>query len=268
MTAYNAKDVMSEAIESILNQSFTDFELIIVNDGASDTARSIIRSCTDKRVHVIDNEHDYIYSLNTGLKAAKGKYLARMDTSDIAHVDRLKIQYAIMEALPEITVCSSWIQIFGAKTPAKTLRHNFSGFIENPLPQFLHGNFVCGPSTMTRNAFIKEHNLLYEAYTDLEDYKFWVEAAKSGAVFYVESQPLVFKRTDDAQTATTDKDVQIQTASKIKREILDALCIKYEKYPALKLLSASLYELLDNQWIAEDDIMKIAHTLFTKNKDK
>jgi preprotein translocase subunit SecA len=64
-----------------------------------------------------------------------------------------------------------------------------------------------------------------------------------------------------------EKDEKERNFSKIKKEIFDALCVKYEKYPALKSLKNSLYELLDNQWISEDDIMKIAHTLFTKNKD-
>ena len=268
MGTFMGKGFISEAIESVLKQSFTDFELIVVNAGASDNVRSIIRTFTDKRIRVIDSEADNVCSLNAGLEVAKGKYIAMMAAEDITHVDRLKIQYAIMEAFPEITVCSSWVSIFGDQAPSKTLRHNISGFVENPLIQFLLGNFVCSPASMTRHDFIKEHHLSFEAYVEAEDFKFWVEAAKAGAVFYNESQPLVYKRIVENPATTINKDLQKQTESKIRKEILDALCLRYEKYPALKTLKNSLFKLLKNQWMTEEEMVKLLHTLFTKNKDK
>jgi len=91
MTTFNSKGFISEAIKSILNQSFADFELIIVNTDSSDRTRSIISSYKDKRIHLFDYASDYVQSLNMGLKVAKGKYIARMDADDIAHADRLKI---------------------------------------------------------------------------------------------------------------------------------------------------------------------------------
>ena len=267
MTAYNTKDFISEAIESVLNQSFTDFEFIIVNDGSIDSTRSKICSYNDKRIHLIDNDHDYIHALNTGLKAATGKYLARMDADDICHIDRFKIQHAIMEAFPEITVCCSWVNFFGKKVPSMTCRQN-SGIVEYPLVQLLPADFIFNPSTLTRTSFLKEHNLLYEEYTYAEDYKFWVEAAKLGAVFYLESQPLVYKRVDDSQVTIKHRGIQIQTSTKIKREILDFLCNKNENRPALQAVSNAFCELFEDQLISEDDMIKILYTLFMKNKDK
>ena len=268
MGTFNAKEFISEAIESVLQQSFTDFELIVVNAGASDSVRSVIRTFTDKRIRVVDSEADNFCSLSAGLEAADGKYIAMMDAEDITHIDRLKIQYAIMEAYPEITVCSSWVSIFGEKAPSKTLRHPYSGFVENPLIQFILGNFVCSTASLTRSAFIKEHHLSFEAYAEAEDYKFWAEAAKAGAVFYNESQSLVYKRIVENLAKTVDKDVQKQMESKVRKEILDALCLRYDKYPALKTLKNSLYKLLKNQWMTEEEMVKLLHTLFTKNKDK
>lgn len=109
MAAYNAEKYIGEAIESTLGQSFSDLEIIIVDDGSTDATRSIVRSYPDERLKLIENKHDYIGSLNIGLKTASGKYIARMDADDIMHIDRLKIQYAIMEEDPRTTICSSWI---------------------------------------------------------------------------------------------------------------------------------------------------------------
>ncbi len=114
MSAYNVEKYIAESINSILRQSFRDFELIIVNDGSTDRTQSVIDSFDDKRlIKIVNPRHDFIESLNTGMATAKGKYVARMDADDIMHVDRLRIQHALMEENPEITVCTSWLTPFG-----------------------------------------------------------------------------------------------------------------------------------------------------------
>ena len=268
MIANNASNFISEAIESVLIQSFPDFEFIIVNDSSTDNTLSVLSSYNDNRIHLIENEHDNFNLLITGLKAATGKYLVLMDADSICHIDRLKIQYAIMEEFPEITVCSSWVSIYGEKTPVKFLRKDFCGLVENPLFQLLLDNYVYTSSTMTRISFIKQHNLLYEKFTYEEDYQFWTEASKSGAVFYIESQPLVYKRVDDSPNKTVNQEKQFQTASGIKRGIIDFLCRKNEKHPALQSVNNAFYELLNDRLITEDEMVKTLYTLFMKNKDK
>ena len=268
MTAYNAEETIAEAIESILNQSFTDFEFIIVNDGSTDSTRSIIGSYDDKRIRLIDNEHDYIQSLNTGLKASTGKYIARMDADDISHIDRFKLQYSIMEESPEITVCCSWMFMFGEKAPSKIFEQNISGIIESPLVQLFLDDFIINPTAMIRNSFVKEHNLLYENYMCAEDYKYWVDVAMFNGVFYVDSQPLVYKRVADSQITIKYRDIQIETTSKIKKEIIHALCHENKECPALMSLCNAYYELLDQKLISESGIVLTLYSLFMQNKDK
>ena len=107
MSTSNAKVYIAESVESVLKQSFSDFELIVISDSSTDNnIKSIINSYHDKRIRLIDNDHDYIQSLNSGIRASKGKYIALMNAGDIMHADRLKIQYSIMEEFPDITVCS------------------------------------------------------------------------------------------------------------------------------------------------------------------
>ncbi|EJW91688.1 glycosyltransferase, partial [gut metagenome] len=93
MPMYNASRYLRECIDSILIQTFTDFELLIVDDGSEDDSVAIVESYTDSRIRLIRNRHDYIGSLNLLLKEARGKYIARMDADDVMLPYRLKAQW-------------------------------------------------------------------------------------------------------------------------------------------------------------------------------
>ena len=268
MSAFNAEKTISEAIESVLNQSFTDFEIIIVDAGSTDNTRAIICSNDDKRIRITENNGDYIQSLNFAIKSSVGKYIARMDANDIMHIDQLKLQYSIMEDFPEITICSSWDTVFGEKMSSRIYDQKLLGLIELPLIQLLLDDVKINPVYTIRKSLFDKNNLCYENYTYSEDYKLWAEAAKLDGSFYIDSQPLVFRRMSDVKISSTREVEQIQSISKIKKENVFFLCNKYlETYPALITLYNSYYELLEQNLISENDIFKIFHTLFMKNKD-
>ncbi len=95
MSVFNGQDYLSEAIESILNQSFTNFEFIIINDASIDRSKEIIELYKDPRIVIITNDQTLglAKSLNKALKIAKGNFIARMDADDIAIYNRLEIQF-------------------------------------------------------------------------------------------------------------------------------------------------------------------------------
>ncbi len=90
MPAYNGEKFLAEAIDSVLNQTFPDFELLIVNDGSGDATETIIKGYSDNRIVYIKNDinRGLIYTLNKGVDEAKGKYIARMDVDDICLPER------------------------------------------------------------------------------------------------------------------------------------------------------------------------------------
>ena len=94
MPVYNSEKYLAEAIESILSQSYTDFEFLIINDGSTDRSETIIKSYNDKRIIYIKNKSNLglIKTLNKGISLVKTKYLARMDSDDKSHPERLKKQ--------------------------------------------------------------------------------------------------------------------------------------------------------------------------------
>uniref|UniRef100_UPI003890F5E9 glycosyltransferase family 2 protein n=1 Tax=Methanobrevibacter sp. TaxID=66852 RepID=UPI003890F5E9 len=110
MSVYNGEDYLSEAIESVLNQTFRDFELIVINDCSTDKTYEILKRFAelDKRVKVHTNEVNLRLpsSLNKAISYAQGKYIARMDADDICLPERLEKQYNFMENNPSVALSS------------------------------------------------------------------------------------------------------------------------------------------------------------------
>ncbi|MEZ0452607.1 glycosyltransferase [Sphingobacterium thalpophilum] len=106
MTAYNSAIFIKQAIDSILKQTFKNFELLIINDGSTDNTIDIIQSYSDPRIRLINNNSNkgLIYSRNIALTEAKGKYLAILDSDDIAIINRLQLQWETFEKRPSLAL--------------------------------------------------------------------------------------------------------------------------------------------------------------------
>ena len=114
MAVYNGEKYLRSAIDSILSQTYIDFEFIIIDDCSTDNTANILESYTDSRIQIIRNEKNLRLpaSLNKGLKIAKGKYIARMDADDIAMPDRFEKQVKYLEAHQEVAVIGGSFQVF------------------------------------------------------------------------------------------------------------------------------------------------------------
>ena len=114
MPVYNAEKYVAEAIDSILNQTFNDFEFLIINDGSTDNSLDIIKSYDDPRITIINNETNLglSHTLNKGIELARGEYIIRMDADDISLSIRLEKQIEFMDSNQHIGICGSWIQTF------------------------------------------------------------------------------------------------------------------------------------------------------------
>ena len=125
MPVSNGELYLREAVESILNQTFSDFEFLIIDDGSTDSTWEILGSYDDPRIHLVQNEDNIglIRSLNRGLGLARGKYIARMDADDVSLPERLVLQVNFLDAHPEIGVlgCGVWV-IDGCGNPSHIRR--------------------------------------------------------------------------------------------------------------------------------------------------
>ncbi|WP_150464416.1 glycosyltransferase family 2 protein [Francisella sp. XLW-1] len=180
MPVYNAEKYISDAIESILNQTFIDFEFIIINDGSSDRSLEVIEEYKkiDSRIIVVSRENKgIVYSLNEGIALSRGKYIARMDADDISLPDRFINQVEFMDANPQIGVCGSWIKKFGKNI--KTYVWKLEKDDKKLKSLLLFSVPVAHPSVFIRKSILIQNNLRYrENYKDAEDYKLWVDLAE------------------------------------------------------------------------------------------
>ncbi|HRH37181.1 MAG TPA: glycosyltransferase [Flavobacteriales bacterium] len=111
MPVFNAAPFLREAIVSVLDQTFTEFEFLIINDGSTDGSDAIVRSFSDTRIRYMPNaaNRGLVAALNQGLDAAKGRYIARMDADDVMQKDRLEKQFLYMEADPGVSAVASFV---------------------------------------------------------------------------------------------------------------------------------------------------------------
>jgi glycosyltransferase involved in cell wall biosynthesis len=173
MPVYNGEAFLREAIDSILNQTFTDFEFIIINDGSTDRSEEIIKSYTDQRIKYYKNEQNLrlISTLNKGIKLTVGKYIVRMDADDISMPERLEKQVKFMEQNPHVVVCGSWAETFGKeKAPIHYLaEHNDIMF------KMLYQCHLVHPTIIMRGKEIRAFTTHFDpAFLHAEDYDFFV----------------------------------------------------------------------------------------------
>jgi glycosyltransferase involved in cell wall biosynthesis len=173
LPVYNASKFVKEAIQSVLDQTFTDFELIVINDGSSDESLKIIRSFTDSRIQVINNPNNLglIATLNLGISIAKGKYIARMDADDISLPHRFQKQFDFLEANPSVGVLGTAYQTI-EKNP-RTIQHPLeSQTIKEEL--LFTGCVLAHPTIMMRQKIFQDIKVRYDSrYIHAEDYALW-----------------------------------------------------------------------------------------------
>jgi len=176
MPVFNGGEFLKESIDSILRQSFKDFEFIIINDGSVDNSLSIIKSTRDKRVRVINHSRNLgiVASLNQGIKAAKGELIARMDADDISLPNRLLIQVKFLKNNPDVGVCGT----YAINTKSGKLIKDYTRNDQLKAKLFFNSPFVHS-SVLFRKSLLIENNLSYlESYRYAEDYKLWSQLAQ------------------------------------------------------------------------------------------
>lgn len=174
MPVYNTVETyLRESIESILNQTFKDFEFIIINDGSTNNAEEVILSYKDDRIKYVKNEENLklIRTLNKGFDLAKGEYIARMDSDDISLPQRLEKQVDFLEKHPEVDVLGTWFQCFPRERKMETFVDNRS--IKECL--LINSNNIGHPTVMLRKSTVDKLNIRYdEEAVYVEDYALWL----------------------------------------------------------------------------------------------
>lgn len=204
LSAYNAEKYIYAAIASILEQTFTDLELIIINDGSTDRTLDVIKSFTDHRIQLISRENrGLIASLNQGFECARGIYIARMDADDIALPDRLRAQYEFMEKNPEVGVVGSFAEVFGDQV-RKSIFSQPMHHRDIIVKLFMDSSFI-HPSVMIRSSVIGDEPFYSPDYVRVEDYAAWVRLAPHTTFANLPQVLLKYRIVETSETRLSQK---------------------------------------------------------------
>lgn len=211
MPFYNAAPYLAEAVKSILDQTFSHFEFIIINDGSTDGSEKIIQSFSDNRIKYIQNDKNrgIVYSLNKGLDAAAGSLIARMDGDDISLPDRLERQFEYLRMHPEADMVATQVQLINEKGhPTGFWKEDR----ENNSPEFIKeflaiNNCIAHPTILAKADIIQK--LRYrESQRRAEDYDLWLRWVSSGYTIHkIDSVLLKYRILPNSLIRTRKKNV-------------------------------------------------------------
>ncbi len=179
MPVFNAEPFIKEAVVSLLNQTFTDFELIIVNDGCTDRSIEIVKEFNDPRIRILTNEVNsgIVFSRNLGTTAAVGRYIAPFDADDIARYDKFEKQIRFLDKHPDIGMIGSWARLIDEKGQLLNERWKINAPPERIPAILLFRNYFVQSAMVIRREVLPEGNYS-PGYDVVEDYKMWVDITR------------------------------------------------------------------------------------------
>jgi hypothetical protein len=214
MPVFNGEAFLHEAINSILAQTFTNFEFLIIDDGSTDRSLDIIDSYNDPRIRMEYNNNNLglVATLNRGIDLSLGTYIARMDCDDVSLPTRLEKQVAFMDEHPEVGVCSAWVKVIGNASQSVW---NYPLEPEVLKCWLLFESVLPHPAAILRTKTFRERNLYYNSsFPHAEDYELWVRAAKKMSLMNI-GEVLLLYRLHENNVGLVYSEGKMASASRI-----------------------------------------------------
>ena len=232
MSVYNGDKYLKESIQSILNQTFKEFELIIINDGSIDKSEDIIKEFSDNRIIYLKNKKNkgLIYSLNYGLSKAKGKYIARMDADDICYLNRFEVQYRYLEENLDVYLVGGQAKNFSLDKKEKMTKMPLE--YERIKEKILFSNPFIHPTVMFRRE-IYDNGFFYNSdLKGAEDFGLWQEIIYKYKCINLPNILIKYRVLLTSETRIYDKKIEekINVHKKIYRRALENIGVKLNDY--------------------------------------
>ncbi|MCC8358522.1 glycosyltransferase family 2 protein [Salinimicrobium sediminilitoris] len=225
LPVYNREAFVGDAIQSILNQTYQNFELIVIDDGSTDSTLEVVKSFNDHRIKILRNKSNtgVSASRNSGIKEAKGEFVAFMDSDDISAPERLWKQLRLLQQKPEIEICGSWLQFLNSD---KIIKHQEEH--DDVFTQLLLNCSLSLGAVMYNRIF--RDLLLDERLQFGEDYELWSRVGWKSR-FYNIQEPLLFYRTHQDQISGRNKQEQLSLDAEIRLSLYKKLGYCQESFP-------------------------------------
>ena len=222
MSTFNREQMIMETIDSVLNQTFEDFEFIIINDASTDSTQSIIEKYNDSRIHLYSNKQNCgcTFNYHNANNLANGKYIAHIDDDDLFLNDKLQKQVEFLEQNPHIDMVGTYIETFGEGARPSWVFYSKPEEIDFLMNLY---NPLCHSSVMYRKSFLDKHAINYDISKKCaQDYDFYKQFLLKGAKIanisdvWVRYRMHANRLTDVKET----QEIQIENAEIVKKELL------------------------------------------------
>ena len=226
LPVHNGEPFLAQAIESVLAQTFTDFEFVIVDDGSTDETPATVASFDDSRIRLLRNERNLglVPSLNSGLEAAAGEYIARLDHDDYCRPERLERQVELLDASPEVGVVGAWMDLVEAGGRRVGLhRPRIDDHTEFVFQTLSGGVLISHPSAMYRRAPVIALGGYDESMLGAEDKDLWRRLALERWDARIVPEPLVVYRLHDQQSSQVHSSEHREADGRSQERFLTAL---------------------------------------------
>ena len=266
LPVYNSEIFLKSSIDSILNQSFKNFELIIINDGSTDSSEKIILNYLkkDKRIIYIKNFKNYgiSRSLNIAIKKSKGEFICRMDSDDISHYKRIEIQKNFLQNNPKIGVCGCYVRIQLSKK--KIINYKYPINSSDCFATLLFSNPVAHPASMFKKNLISNNKIFYNIknLTGCEDYEFWEKVSKFSNFFNIPKYLYTYRNLDNSLSKRGKKNSKKRFIfySSVFKKFLILLNVKLTK----KNIQIH-YDLSDNELLKKSPYLFVQFQMYLIN---
>ncbi|WP_304960403.1 glycosyltransferase [Thomasclavelia cocleata] len=223
MPCYNDGQYLEEAVDSIINQSYINWELIIIDDGSDDVKTlEVLKSFNDKRIKVINKEHGgVVETRNIGIKNCRGKYIVPMDSDDIAHTDLLKKYIETMMNNPDVAIIYCIYEYFD-------MRHGVYKLPDFSIPNMLVSNCINNTSMYKKEDWEKVGGYNPNMEMGCEDYDLWLSILEKNERVICIPEVLLYYRVKNKTGRTSDIDINKEIM--ISNQIFENHKSLYQKY--------------------------------------
>lgn len=261
MSSFNTpQDLLNQSLESILNQTFNSFEVLLINDGGEEI--KLPEKLQDQRIKIINfkKQKGLASRLNYAIKESRGKYLARMDTDDYALPRRFEEQVKYLEKHHDVSMCYTAMRRFGTKSLSPSYSNITRTKTADIKSLLFYINIVVHPSVMIRKSFLTDNNLSYnEDFIYSQDFELWNRIVKKGKIAVI-PKVLQLYRIHNGQISTSKKDIQEQFFDKVLLSNLKDLALDKNNFKFIKMLRKS------NDSIKLDEVKKFIDECLSNNQ--
>ncbi|MBA3285510.1 MAG: glycosyltransferase [Nitrosopumilus sp.] len=245
MPVYNAEKYLKQSIESILNQTFKNFEFLIIDDGSSDNSEIIIKGYKDKRIRFIKNEQNIGISatLNKGIELASCELITRMDADDISYPKRLEKQFNYFSKNPECALLSTWAKHINYEKKSWWINKYHSDYYYYSL---IFNCWIYHPTVMYKRSAVMDVGMYSSKYS--EDYNLWCKISRKYKIDNLKEVLLDYRSTtsslskvakkkeyEDAHNEQILKNIQYYTGKETKLDQYEIQFLGGKTFPELKL---------------------------------